>query len=93
MTDNGPHFLLEETRGRDVSDAPQDTRGRRRRGAVLVTAGLALGALVPALSMWDQRGQELVQPVPVVAAPPPLRFSAGVAPVIPPAEFFSSVKP
>ena len=59
MTDDGPHFLLEETRGRDVSDAPQDTRGRRRlrHAALLVTAGLALGALGLALNEWDQRRQ------------------------------------
>jgi type II secretory pathway predicted ATPase ExeA len=94
VTDDGPHFLLEEARGRDVSDAPQDTRGRWRRTALLVTVGLALGALGVALNAWDLRRQ-LVLPLslPTVAAPPPLAFSAGVAPVIPPAEFFASARP
>jgi type II secretory pathway predicted ATPase ExeA len=94
ITDGGPHFLLEEARGRDVSDEPEDTRGRRRRGALLVAVGVALGALV-ALNAWDPWRQGLVQQLqlPAVAVPPSLPVSAVVAPVIPPAEFFASVKP
>jgi general secretion pathway protein A len=91
--DDGPHFLLEEARGRDVADAPPDARRRRAALlALLVTVGVALGALGVALNAWDARRQELVQ-LPAVVAPPPLPVSAGVAPVIPPAEFFASVRP
>ena len=70
-------------------------RGRRRlrHTALLVTAGMALGAIGLALNEWDRRRQALVQPLPAVAAPPAQPVSAGAAPVIPPAEFFSSVKP
>jgi hypothetical protein len=66
-----------------------------RRAALLVTTGLVLAASGLALNEWELRRQELAQPVslPVVTAPPPPPVSAGAAPVIPPAEFFSPVTP
>ncbi len=95
VTDECLHFLLEETRGPGVSDVPQEARGRRRlrRTALLVTAGMALGAIGFALNEWDGRRGALAQPLPAVVAPPAQPVSAGAAPVIPPAEFFSSVTP
>ena len=72
-------------------------RGRRRlrRAAILVTAGVVLAASGLALNEWELRSRELAQPLslPVVTAPPPPPMSAGNAPVIPPAEFFSPVAP
>jgi general secretion pathway protein A len=91
VTDDGPHFLLEEARGRDVSDTPEDAPGRRRRDWLLITVGVALVAVV-ALNEWSQQRQEPLS-LPSVAAPPPQPVSADAAPVIPPAEFFAAVKP
>ena len=76
-TDDGPHFLLEEARGRDASDAPEDTRGRRRCAARAARGGgRCAGAALVALNEWDLRRQELAQPLqlPAVAAPPPPRY-------------------
>jgi len=92
-TDEGPHFLLEEARGRDASNGPHEPGERRRvrRAAVLVAAGLVLAAGL-ALNEWALRRQEPVA-LPAVAAPPPQPVSAVAAPVIPPAEFFAATKP
>jgi general secretion pathway protein A len=80
-----------------VAAIPKERRGRRRlrRAALLVTIGFVLAASGLALNEWELRRQELAQPVvlPVVTAAPPPPISAGVAPVIPPAEFFSPVTP
>jgi general secretion pathway protein A len=93
VTDDSPRFLPEEIHGEGANGASPDTRGRRRLAGLVVTLVVALGALL-ALKAWDPR-PELARPLllPAVAAPPHLPFSAGAAPVIPPAEFFASVKP
>jgi type II secretory pathway predicted ATPase ExeA len=95
VTNEGLHFLLEEARAASLGEAPSERRGRRRvrRAALLATAGL-VAAIGLALNEWQLRRQEPAQPLtlPSVAAlAPPV--NAGVAPVIPPAEFFSPVKP
>ena len=60
-----------------------------------MTAGVVLAVAGLGLNEWDLRRQELSQPLllPTVAAPAPPPVSAGVAPVIPPAELFSPVTP
>ncbi len=90
------HVLLEPATP-PAAAIPKERRGRRRvrRAALLVTTGLVLAASGLALNEWELRRQELAQPapLPVVIAPPPPPISAGAAPVIPPAEFFSPVTP
>jgi general secretion pathway protein A len=80
MVGDGPHVLPEPT---------------WRRATALLAIGAILAASGVALNEWELRRQELAQPVtlPVVTAPPLPPISAGVAPVIPPAEFFSPVTP
>jgi type II secretory pathway predicted ATPase ExeA len=96
MVGDRPPVLLEPATP-PAAAIPKERRGRRRlrRAALLVTMGLVLAASGLALNEWELRRQELAQPVslPAVTAPPPQPISAGVAPVIPPAEFFSPVTP
>ena len=44
---------------------------------------------------WEFRRRELAQPLPLPGLPtaPPQLVSSGVAPVIPPADFFAAVAP
>jgi type II secretory pathway predicted ATPase ExeA len=85
---HGPRFSLEP---------PPQRRGRRRlrHAALLITAGLVLVVSGLALNESEVRRQELAQPplLPAVARPPAPPISFGVAPVVPPAEFFSAVTP
>src|SRR5687768_9978825 len=93
VTDGGPHFLLEEVRGRSVTDVPQNERRRRlvRVTAVLATAGLGLAGAGLGLKEWDLRRQAQVSALPAVPPPPAPPLSAAAAPVIPPADFFAPV--
>lgn len=91
----GPHLLLEEASASAPASMPYARREPRRlrRAALVVTTVLALAATGMLLNQWQLQRQELAQPLslPAVAAPPPQPVSAGVAPVIPPAEFFAPV--
>jgi hypothetical protein len=99
LKDQGPLLSLDEAAAPAPVAAPvaYARRGRRRlrRAALLATAGLALAAGGVAVNEWELRRQELAQPLllPAVTAPPPQPVSAGAAPVVPPAEFFSPVIP
>ena len=96
MVGDRQHVVLEPP-APPVAMVTKERRGRRRlrRAALLVAMGAVLAAGGLALNEWELQRQELAQPVqlPVVTAPPPPPISAGAAPVIPPAEFFSPVAP
>jgi type II secretory pathway predicted ATPase ExeA len=94
--DARPHLLLEPP-PTTVAAVESERRGRSRvrRALLLIVAGVIVAASGLTFNEWELRRRELAQPItlPVVTAPPPPSISAGVAPVIPPPEFFPPVTP
>ena len=90
----GPDLLPEEPLA-PVAGAAYEYRGRRRlrHAAILAAAGLALVMVGLGLSEWELRREALAQPLalPSLPAAPTQSVKAGVAPVIPPADFFAPI--
>lgn len=90
-----PQLLLEERPALGTSAASHERRrpGRLRRGALMATTILMLGATGVFLAQWELQHQELAQPLalPALPAAPAPPVGSGAAPVIPPAEFFAPV--
>ena len=87
-----PQFLLEHQALGTVA-APRGSLRRAYRVALLAIMCLVAGASSIALAQRQAQMAELVRDVatPTLPAPPAKRMSAGVAPVIPPADAFSPV--
>ena len=95
--DESEHVIVEEPPAAAEEPVTHERRGRRRlrHAAILVAAGLALAAAGLGFNEWELQRLELANPVslPTLPEAPRLPVGAGVAPVIPPADFFAPIKP
>jgi general secretion pathway protein A len=91
--DNGPQFLLQH-HSLGTAEEPRDWRKLLRPGAILATMLVVLGGAGVVASRWQAQREELAQVLPMPAPPPApeMPVSAGVAPVIPPADVFAPVR-